>query len=248
MTTVTRKLPTAWAHNIRPLSIVMIGAGGNGSELTSGLTRLHQGLTALGGAGLHITLIDDDEVEESNVVRQLFWPHEVGCNKAVALIHRTNMLMGTNWDAIPTRYTGKKLDCDLIITAVDNLEARRNVIKNNDGAFWLDLGCDKDQGQVILGRIGDNSLSDEYPCTVAHFPAMLEEQQEPVNVPSCSAADSLARQDLMINQTVAGAATNLLWKAFRGNEIPYNGVMIDLASAFMQSIPFMPAASDTKAA
>src|SRR5690554_5738880 len=200
--TATRPIPRHWEHNTTPLKLVMIGAGGNGSEMMDGLLRLHQGLITLGGAGLHVTLLDDDEVSESNIVRQRFWPHEIGTNKAVALIHRANMLMGTGWVGMPIRYTGQRLHYDLIITAVDNLAARRNVIAANEGAFWLDMGCDKDKGQIVLGRIGDNELTDDYPCTVAHFPAMLAEQEEAVNRPSCSAADSLARQDMMINQSV----------------------------------------------
>jgi hypothetical protein len=44
----------------------------------------------------------------------------------------------------------------------------------------------------------------------------------------------------MINSAVAGAAINLLWQAFRTAQIPFNGVMIDLATGHTQAIPFMP--------
>jgi hypothetical protein len=60
------------------------------------------------------------------------------------------------------------------------------------------------------------------------------------NRPSCSAADSIRRQDLLVNQTVAGSAINLLWQAFRTGKIGYNGVIIDLETSHMQAMPFMP--------
>ena len=102
----------------------------------------------------------------------------------------------------------------------------------------MDMGCDRDRGQVVLGVVGQNSLTDEWPSTLAHFPDMADPTE--LNIPSCSAADSLARQDLMINQSVASAGINMLWKAFRTNSVAHNGVMIDLADGFSQAIPFMP--------
>lgn len=233
-----RKLPQRLATNMHPMKVLLIGAGGNGAEFFDGLMRLHQALIALGGAGLHVTVIDDDEVSPSNIVRQRFWPHEVGTNKAVALAQRTNMLMGTAWDARPIRYDGQGIHADLVVTAVDNLESRRLVLKHtNEQTLWLDMGCDRDRGQVILGRMGDKTLASEWPNAVAHFPEMLERKDN--NRPSCSAAESLARQDLMINQTVAGAAINLLWKMLRTGQADYNGVMIDLAEGDQTAIPFM---------
>ncbi|WP_273208698.1 PRTRC system ThiF family protein [Marinobacter subterrani] len=233
-----RKLPDWLAHNTSPLKVLLIGSGGNGSEFFDGLMRLHQALIALGGSGLQVTVLDDDEVMPSNIVRQRFWNHEVGMNKAVALAQRTNMLMGTAWEARPVRYDGQKHTADLVVTAVDNLDARRLALKNTDSRkLWLDMGCDRDRGQVILGRIGDTTLTSEWPNAVAHFPEMLERKDD--NRPSCSAAESLSRQDLMINQTVAGAAINLLWKMMRTGQADYNGVMIDLAEGDQTAIPFM---------
>ena len=239
-TSNARPMPRDWASITNPLRLLLIGAGGNGAEFHEGLSRLHHGLKAIGGAGLDVTVIDDDEVSESNVVRQRFWPHDVGANKAITLVHRTNNMMGTSWKAAPIRYTGEKLagKFDLVVTAVDNKAARNALQVENKGLMWLDMGCDRDKGQVVLGRIGDNTLTSEWPSTLAHFPDMADPNE--VNVPSCSAADSLARQDLMVNTMVATHAINMLWKAFRANQFIHNGVMIDLAQGFSQAIPFMP--------
>jgi len=236
--TPTRALPD---NSHRPLSVLLIGCGGNGSECLDGLVRLHGAMVALGGMGLDVTALDDDVVEPSNTVRQRFWPHEVGCNKSVALVNRTNMLLGTAWDAKPIRYTGQNITgIDLIITAVDNREARKHVANINalSQTLWLDMGCEGSQGQVVLGNLNHSEPGCDWPNVVAHFPDLLTGKDN--NRPSCSAADSLARQDLMINSTVAGAAINLLWKCIRTGEAPYNGVMIDLSEGRQQAIPFMP--------
>lgn len=255
-----RKLPAALMGADRPIHILMIGAGGHGSELFDQMMRLHGALIALGACGLHLTVMDDDEVSPSNVVRQRFWPTDVGTNKAVALVHRANLMLGTHWNALPMRFTRKHSGSyDLVITAVDTLAARREAIarytprqmpsralhyrSQQTAPLWVDLGCEKDRGQVIIGRFGDNDLTDEWPNALAHFPAIASAEDN--NQPSCSAAESLARQDLMINATVAGAATNLLWKLMREGSLSMNGVIVDLAEGFSKGIPFLPTASDT---
>ena len=255
-----RTTPACFMNADRPLKVLMIGAGGNGSELFDGLVRLHSALTTLGGKGLQVTVMDDDEVSPSNIVRQRFWPHEVGVNKAIALVQRANLMMGTCWEGVPIRFNERTESGrpDLVITAVDNLEARRQVVSHFSPkprverdpfgyiighstpheTYWLDLGCDKDKGQVIFGRFGDNSVADEWPTALAHFPEMAERADD--NKPSCSASESLARQDLMINQAVSGAATNMLWKLMREGKLGFNGVMVDLSTGYSQGIPFHP--------
>jgi PRTRC genetic system ThiF family protein len=256
-----RSQPRCFMNADDPLTVLLIGAGGTGSELFDQLMRTHGALLALGGRGLHVTLMDDDEVSPSNVVRQRFWPTDVGVNKALALVQRANLMLGCGWNALPYRFDSQhKANYDLVITAVDTLESRRAVIDRFTApkdeprspvyyrtpareTFWLDLGCEKDRGQVILGRFGDDSLADEWPNALAHFPSIATAEDN--NKPSCSAAESLARQDLMINATVAGAATNLLWKLMREGKLGFNGVMLDLAEGFSKGIPFLPI-NDTK--
>ncbi len=241
----SRPLPYHFTCQDRPLEVVLVGAGGNGSEFFDGLMRLHQGLVALGGIGLNVTVYDDDEVSPSNIVRQRFWPHEVGQNKADALVQRTNMLMGTTWRSVPRRFDpAKDRTGSLLVTAVDNVATRQAVARQEaiGNPLWLDMGCDRTQGQVILGAHRETRLTDDLPNVVAHFPDLLEAEDD--DRPSCSAAESIRRQDLMINSAVAGAAINLLWQSFRTAQIPFNGVMIDLASGHTQAVPFMPLAVD----
>ena len=57
----------------RPIRILVVGCGGNGSAIVSGLPYLHQAMLAFGHpGGLQVTLIDPDTVSETNCVRQPF--------------------------------------------------------------------------------------------------------------------------------------------------------------------------------
>ena len=59
-----------------------------------GLKNIHQGLLALGFPGLEVILADGDTVSESNLVRQSFYPSDVGLNKTEVLINRLNLSCG----------------------------------------------------------------------------------------------------------------------------------------------------------
>lgn len=259
-----RTAPPAFMNADRPLDILMIGAGGNGSATFDGLVRLHAALIALGGKGLNVCVMDDDEVSPSNVIRQRFWPHQVGENKAVALVQQANLMLGTGWSALPMRFDAETFagNPDLVITAVDNLEARRSAVarfrpasesdnaspwqRHNRGAtFWLDMGNGKSDGQVIFGRFGDDKLTDEWPCAVAHFPEILT-REDADREPSCSAAESLARQDLFINSAISLSAVNILWKLMREGKLAINGVMVDLVTGDTRTVGFLPITNKTQ--
>lgn len=262
-----RTAPSAFMNADRPLDILMIGAGGNGSAMFDNLVRLHSALIALGGKGLTVTVMDDDEVSPSNVIRQRFWPHQIGENKAVALVQQANLMLGTGWTGIPMRFSTDNHHAgnpDLVITAVDNLDARREAIatfqptnhtisprqpweqypRPQKSVFWLDMGNGKSDGQVFFGRFGDDKLTDQWPCALAHYPEILT-REDAKQEPSCSAAESLARQDLFINSAITLAASNLLWKLMREGKLAYNGVIVDLATGSTQTIGFLPQPAST---
>ena len=55
-----------------PVTVFVIGAGGTGSQVATGLARMSVALQALGHPGLHVTVFDPDTVTEANIGRQLF--------------------------------------------------------------------------------------------------------------------------------------------------------------------------------
>lgn len=82
-----------------PVTVSVIGAGGTGSQVVTGLARMSVALQALGHPGLHVTVFDPDTVTEANIGRQLFSETELGLNKAVALVTRINRFFGYAWEA-----------------------------------------------------------------------------------------------------------------------------------------------------
>lgn len=164
----------------RQIVVHLAGAGGTGSQVLTGLARLHLALLALGHPdGLHVLVFDPDRVSPANIGRQLFAPSDVGQSKAVTLVHRLNCYFGLQWKAFCDPYTGEQAQsADILITAVDSAKARRDIAKglveNTPGSalgavypYWLDMGNARRTGQVYLTRGGRQTGP---PVTVARTP------------------------------------------------------------------------------
>lgn len=224
--------------------VIVIGAGGTGSHFVDGLARLHLSAIALGHPGFAVNLFDDDLVESHNIGRQRFGIGDIGENKAAAIIARINRMYGTDWSASAYRadipYLGKSFGYNLIVTAVDNNQTRKQVQKIfrqektiDNRAFqrrmyWLDMGNDHRYGQAVLGSINGMSTSIEL-FGEDHFP------DTPESAPTCSTRDSLHRQDLFINQWVATCGLNLLWNMIRYGCTYHNAMFINAKDGKVKS-------------
>ena len=100
------------AHNLspelirRPVRVLVVGCGGNGSAITAGLPYLHQAMLVHGHrGGLEVTLMDGDVVSSTNCVRQPFSQAEIGHSKAVVLVSRLNLFWGLKWHAVPEHFS-----------------------------------------------------------------------------------------------------------------------------------------------
>ena len=142
----------------RPIRVLVVGCGGNGSAIVSGLPYLHQALLAFGHpGGLQVTLIDPDTVSETNCVRQPFCRTEIGFPKAIVLAHRINLFWGLNWQGMQAQIQqlAKNAEVDLVIGCVDTRKARRAIDKwalSSRVLYWLDLGNNASSGQFVLGQ------------------------------------------------------------------------------------------------
>lgn len=244
MTPFVHKLPLGLAG--RCLSVALIGAGGNGSQMASGLARLNSALRALGGDGLHVTIIDPDVVSVSNVGRQLFSPSDVGHAKATVLATRINLFFGTRWDAVVGRAgevntPGARFD--FIVGCVDSNAARRDIRQLCDRqrmGYLLDLGNDRQSGQVVLGQVQADKGTLRLPLVWELFPSILDEATVEDDGPSCSVADALAKQDLFVNQATATPALALLWQLLRTGEIEHHGAFVNLRTGSQVPLPICP--------
>jgi PRTRC genetic system ThiF family protein len=90
----------------RQVRVVVVGCGGAGSALTSGLPYLHQALIVRGHpGGLHVTVLDGEKIAATNCVRQPFSKSEIGLYKSVVLVNRLNVFWELDWQAIPEHLT-----------------------------------------------------------------------------------------------------------------------------------------------
>lgn len=228
----------------RKVRIVVIGSGGTGSHVINGLVQLHTALLALGHpGGLHVTAFDDDTVSESNVGRQAFVWSDIGANKASVLINRLNQAFGLDWEACPERIRASetrrfRMRPDLVIGCVDNRLARKAIASTFGYGYWLDIGNNQNDGQVILGEIGEEPYVTWRGQERLRLPtvadllseAVDEKLDETDDQPSCSLADALEKQSLFINRAMALHGLNLLWKLFRHGRIEHHGVFVNLAT------------------
>jgi len=232
----------------RQVRVLVVGCGGTGSAIVAGLPYLHQSLVAHGHpGGLHVTVLDGDSISPANCVRQPFARCEVGLNKAIVLVNRLNLFWGLKWDAVPVHlrpgifisrsYSGDDLRAHIVVGCVDTRAARvtiRDAVGNwSMVSYWLDLGNNADSGQFILGEpLNERNRRAKLRLrsAVELYPKIGDPNLDNDGEPSCSAVESLERQEPFVNSTLAQHALALVARLFRYGEISYHGGFINMAS------------------
>jgi PRTRC genetic system ThiF family protein len=239
-----------------PITVNLIGAGGTGSRMLTELARMNHSLIALGHAGLQVNLFDDDVITTTNQGRQLFADAEVGLHKAVALVNRTNRFFGTSWKAITEQFSTINLKslpnrgkANIYISCVDTVSGRFDIatwlkdctgnsnFERTKSLYWLDIGNALNTGQAILSTINEiKQPNSNLYRTVSNLPMVTDEFRELLeaqtdnNEPSCSLAESLEKQDLFINATLASMGASILWKLFREGMTSKRGFFLNLGN------------------
>lgn len=262
----------------RKLFVLLAGCGGTGSRILPGLAQIDVALRAQGHPGLWVAVFDADRVSEANIGRQLFSPADIGRYKAEVLCTRVNIFYGLSWQAVPlmvTKETAKRIrddgdgplaqmrewftdrsslrGVDFLITAVDGVKARAEIVEAVHAMYWMDTGNTKDSGQVVLGTLakvpqprrtdGKAMFADSIellPTVFDLYANIAEEGNKQYQGPSCSLADALKRQDLFVNQWVAMMACDILWDALRRGHLSYHGKVVNLKTSSMRPFPVDP--------
>lgn len=241
-----------------PITVNVVGAGGTGSQVLTGLARINHSLIALNHAGLQVTVFDDDVVTKANLGRQLFSQSEIGLNKGVALINRLNRFFGTDWKAETVRYEPQAMtgngcyDATLTISCVDTVAARfgiADILKTatnehrDSPLYWCDFGNGQSTGQVVLSTVREiQQPSSKKFQTVSSLPFITDEYKELLQqadeaaLPSCSLAEALTKQDLFINSALAQMGCSLIWQLFREGMISHRGFFMNLKEYKTQPI------------
>ncbi len=116
--------------------ILQIGTGGIGSFTIREIFNLYEN-SVQGTEDIDITMIDDDEVEQKNLLYQHFLIEDLGKNKAEALSER--FLFNFKKERVETE---KQLEgYDIILICVDNGKLRELVYKfcNKNETHFIDL-------------------------------------------------------------------------------------------------------------
>ena len=216
------------------VSIALIGVGGTGSLVLSGLVRLNHAIRQLGHPGIEVNVYDPDFVSESNIGRQLFTSDEIGQNKAQCLVDRYNLGFALDWNAYPRKYNLNNYQNRILISCVDSKASRKEIagtIQGKTGVYLIDSGNDGNFGQVLIGN-----GSKELPMPYKVQPDLVK-GKEIRNAPSCSLAEALSYQDLFVNQWMATAILQLVWQMFRHGELTYRGFYINLETGRMNPVP-----------
>lgn len=217
--------------------IVLVGAGGTGAHLARSIARI---LYDMKQRNMHLprfTIVDPDHVSLSNVGRQAFTVNQVGEPKAVTLARRFNLTLGLEINAICAPFHAKRhinrSSSTLIVGAVDNAAARRSIAEAE--ALTLDLGNHRDNGQLCLGNYHDASSVQEclrhskdgnyrnLPSPYVVFPALLEDEVEPVTDTTLSCAQLVAasEQHLLINDMMATMGATLIYRLLHREKITH---------------------------
>lgn len=248
----THIAPNYFFSPTHPISISVIGAGGNGSFILSRLARIDYALKNINNQGLFIKSFDDDRVEYNNIGRQNFLPNDVGEIKSSRLITKINHSFYHNWKAYPIKVNANdnRLKANIIITCVDNAKFRvdlcktlkelkhRQIDDNNTVYYWLDLGNAKNTGQYILstvkedtsfsGILGDQTIKKTLPNVIDIYPNIIKNDNEETQGKGCSYKENLEEQSLFINDAISVHASDLIYKLLLHKEIKYHGGFLNL--------------------
>ena len=237
--------------------IAVVGCGGTGGFVAEGLCRL------LVNSDIPLFLIDPDRVEPHNLLRQNFFPGDVGKFKSKALGERLARQYGRQVGYSVYPYDGDMFDEPLgggmiskqlsvfVIGCVDNALARRSIASSNNWErWWLDAGNGHHSGQVLIGntkdRQGLNEAFNERDHTVQRLPlpslqlpSLLVPPVGPVIQRDCAEAVEDDEQSPTINQAMATLVLDFMYRLLKGT-LTWMGAYINMDAGTLQMVPAEP--------
>jgi PRTRC genetic system ThiF family protein len=226
----------------------VIGAGGTGGYVIRDLSRLLYALTKRDDTfDFEFIIYDGDEVEEKNLLRQNFLPHDLGKSKAEVMALRHSSAFGIPIyscntfldeekmnDIVNSTWTkGNREIINIVIGCVDNNNARRIISKEISSSikhvssyrfeedmfhtYWIDAGNKRTSGQVIFG-------GREIPIVTSVYPDILDPEKDSKVKVSCAEALMDDEQNIFVNLMAANLSLNFVRKIIFNEVTSIHGV------------------------
>ena len=205
----------------KPVTIIMLGAGGTGGHIAPHLYRLLYTLPR----PVKAVIADGDIVEQKNLVRQNFISADLGRNKAQTLAERYATAFGMEARYIPDFIEDEdrliKLitperyfqgEFSILIGAVDNNKSRRlchQVFTKANNLIYIDSGNGEYTGQVVCG-VRRNGRTYYKPVGETYPDVLLDTDKFPSEL-SCAQAAVSAPQSIAANIMAAAAVVSYLY-------------------------------------
>ncbi len=155
-----RQLDLVPLERLQKARVTVIGCGAVGSFTAFTLAKM--------GVG-HITVYDDDRVEEHNIPNQLFSIRDCGRLKVEALRDMVLHFHGVEVEACPVRYIDQPL-AGIVVVAVDSMDARISIWEQVRYRVGLELFIDSrmgaEVGKVMVARPADVDDVEWYESTL----------------------------------------------------------------------------------
>ena len=185
--------------------VAVIGVGTIGSHLALTLARMQVALT----------LYDADTVEAHNLATQTYGLEDIGKEKVAAVMEQIAEYADmSKYEAHATEYDGTPIEADIIVSAVDSLDARR--------AIATALVENKVEKPIVDGRVGREQVEVYYFPTAKEWLAQLPETGD---VDPCG-----ARFTAYTANIAAGLLANNVKRLLLGQQPP-NRIIYDAATS-----------------
>lgn len=231
-------------------AIAIVGCGGTGGFAAEGIARLLQGAPQF-----HLRLVDGDRVEERNLLRQNFYPEDLGQFKSQALAERLarryGQPIGYSLEPLPERepYQGGILDgCGLVLGCVDTALARAAIARLvSPSRWWVDAGNGSEFGQVLVGNARKEELRGAFDkekglCHALPLPTLVRpELLVPVPRQDRSCADPGAEQGPFINQWMGILVVEVVRRLLEGR-LQWWQLYLDLEAGSLRTVRPTPEA------
>lgn len=224
-------------------AVIVVGVGGTGSFVACDLARYLASSAENIRRTVSIVLADGDRVEDKNRARQMYYPEDVGLNKADCLAQSINdtfdldvLSSGRYIDTVEDIATlflaatfqlkGRvgNSSCDIIpviVSCVDNVPARKlmeEYFHLHSSVIYIDSGNGFSKGQCIYAVKDEGTILS--PARDFYgFEFLEEENQKARSETSCEELNNVAPQHILANRYASFNILSAIFQLLEGQGI-----------------------------